>query len=222
MTNTLLNDEIITQVREVFEQLDQPVEILYFAQSEDCPYCDDTRQLLEEVTTVSNKLTLSEYDLETHQDLALQFRVDKAPGIALVGKDGDQRVNFGVRYAGIPAGHEFSSLIHSLIQVSRRDSGLSEQTRTALKQIEQPVHLMVFVTPTCPYCPQAVVLAHQLAMENPHIEAEMVEATEFPELSDRFNVSGVPQTTINYGAGTVVGAVPEEHLLAEILKAVKN
>jgi glutaredoxin-like protein len=222
MTNTLLNDEIISQVREVFTQLDQQVEMLYFGQAEDCPYCDDTRQLLEEVTSVSDKLTLSVYDLGTDHDLAQQYRIDKAPSIALVGKDGDQLIDFGVRYAGIPAGHEFSSLIHSLIQVSRRDSGLSKQTRTALKQIEQPVHLMVFVTPTCPYCPQAVVLAHQLAMENPLIEAEMVEATEFPELSDRFHVSGVPQTTINYGAGTVIGAVPEDHLLSEILKAVNN
>jgi hypothetical protein len=64
------------------------------------------------------------------------------------------------------------------------------------------------------------VLAHQMALESPMVEAEMVEAMEFPELSNRFRVSGVPQTTINYGAGTVVGAVPEDNLLAEILRAV--
>jgi hypothetical protein len=61
-----------------------------------------------------------------------------------------------------------------------------------------------------------VLLAHQMALESPLIEAESIEATEFPGLSERFNVSGVPQTTINDGAGTVVGAVPEEYLLAEI------
>jgi len=59
-----------------------------------------------------------------------------------------------------------------------------------------------------------------MAMESPMVEAEMVEAMEFPELSDRFNVSGVPQTTINSGAGTVVGAVPEDYLIAEISRAV--
>lgn len=51
------------------------------------------------------------------------------------------------------------------------------------------------------------------------IRAEGVEAMEFPELSDRYGVSGVPQTTINDGAGTVVGAVPEQNLLAEIMRA---
>lgn len=66
------------------------------------------------------------------------------------------------------------------------------------------------------------MLAHQMALESPMVEAEMVEAMEFPQLSDRFHVSGVPQTTINSGAGTVVGAYPEEHLLAEIKRAVLN
>jgi glutaredoxin len=84
------------------------------------------------------------------------------------------------------------------------------------------VLLQVFVTPTCPYCPQAVVLAHQMALESPMVEAEMVEAMEFPELSNQFGVSGVPQTTINSGAGTVIGAVPEDSLLVEIQEALKN
>ena len=64
------------------------------------------------------------------------------------------------------------------------------------------------------------MLAHQMAMESPMIQAEMVEATEFPELSMRHNVSGVPQTTINDGRAHVVGAVPEGNLLAEIQRVL--
>lgn len=63
-----------------------------------------------------------------------------------------------------------------------------------------------------------MVLAHQMALENALVESEMVEAMEFPDLSERFGVNGVPQTTINAGAGTVVGRVPEERLLAEIMR----
>lgn len=61
-----------------------------------------------------------------------------------------------------------------------------------------------------------------MALESPWVQAEMVEAVEFPELSNRHNVSGVPQTTINHGAGTVVGAVPEDTLLAEIRNALRR
>ena len=67
-----------------------------------------------------------------------------------------------------------------------------------------------------------MVLAHRMALESPLVEAEMVEASEFPDLSNQFNVSGVPQTTINSGAGRVVGAAPEEHLVAEIRNALKK
>ena len=65
-----------------------------------------------------------------------------------------------------------------------------------------------------------MVLAHRMALESPLVQAEMVEAIEFPELSDRYHVSGVPQTTINDGAGTMVGAAPEEQLLVEIRNAI--
>ena len=132
-------------------------------------------------------------------------------------------MDYGIQYSGIPSGHEFSTLINDILLVSGRDSGLSEQARDFLQKLEKPLHMQVFVTPTCPYCPQAVILAHKMAMENPSmIRAEGVEATEFPELANQFSVSGVPQTTINAGAGTVIGAVPENQLLSEIMRAMAN
>jgi predicted DsbA family dithiol-disulfide isomerase len=67
-----------------------------------------------------------------------------------------------------------------------------------------------------------VVLAHQAALESPWVEAEMVEAMEFFELSDRYGVSGVPHTVINYGVGNVIGAVPEERLFAEIKRMLSE
>jgi hypothetical protein len=67
-----------------------------------------------------------------------------------------------------------------------------------------------------------VLLAHQLALESIFVDAEALDAMEFPELSDRHNVSGVPHTTINQGAGALIGAAPEEHLITEIQKALKS
>ena len=220
MTNKLLNDEVIGQVSEVFDGLNEPVQVLYFGLASDCDFCDDTQQLVQEVVDISDKLTLEVYDLDEDADIAEQYKIDKAPGMVIAGLDGDQVLDYGIRFAGIPSGHEFSSLVNTLVLVSSRDSGLNEETRRVLKDLTQPVQMMVFVTPTCPYCPRAVVQAHQMAMESPMVEAEMVEAMEFQELSERFRVSGVPQTTINEGAGTVVGAVPEDQLMSEILSAL--
>ena len=149
MTNKLLNDDITRQVGEVFtKQLKQPVEILFFASKTNCELCDDTRQLLEEVTALSDKLSLSVYDLDENASLASQYNVKLAPGMVIAGRDGDKLTDYGVRIAGIPSGYEFSSLIQGLILVSGRDSGLSPQTRQALKELKQPVLLQVFTTPT--------------------------------------------------------------------------
>ncbi len=149
--------------------------------------------------------------------------LQNAPSLVFAAKDGDDVKNLGIQFSGIPSGHEFNTLINDILIVSRRDSGLDAKTREYLKNLDKPLHLQVFVTPTCPYCPRAVLLAHQMAMENPMmIRAEGVEATEFPDLANRFNVRGVPQTVINAGSGTVVGAVPEQNLLAEIMRALQN
>lgn len=219
----VLNAQVAKQVHDAFAEMKEPVQVLYFGSKDNCEYCSETQQLLEEVTATHDKLELSVYDIDEHQDVARQFNVTNAPGIVIAAKNGSEVTDLGVQYSGIPSGHEFSTLINDILMVSGRDSGLSEKTRDALKNLKQPLHLQVFVTPSCPYCPRAVLLAHQMAMENPQmIRAEGVEATEFPELANRFNVRGVPQTVINSGAGSVVGAVPEQNLLAEIMRALQN
>jgi glutaredoxin-like protein len=159
----LLNDDIRAQVKDVFDaQLEQPVEVLFFGSTseEKCAYCTDTRQLVEEVVEISEKLHLSIYDIDGNAQIAQTYRVDKTPVLVITGR-GDTRAttedgapaqepftDFGVRFTGLPAGHEFSSLIQSMILVSRRDSGLKLQTRQFLKELSKPIHLQVFVTPT--------------------------------------------------------------------------
>lgn len=144
----LLNDNIIQQVQEVFGQLQEPVQVLFFGSKADCDYCEDTRQLVEEVVRLSDKLGITIYDLEEDEAIARQYKVDKAPGLVIAGRDGDQILDYGIRLSGIPSGHEFGLLIHDLVLVSARKSGLSQATRDFLAGLDRPVHLQVFVTPT--------------------------------------------------------------------------
>lgn len=219
----VLDDQIVKQIKEVFAGLQEPVQVLYFGSRENRDYCEEAKQLLEEVAATNDKIELSVYDVQDHQEIASKFNVTNTPGVVVAAKDGADVKDLGILFSGIPSGHEFGTLINDILLVSKRDSGLSEKTRAFLKNLDKPLHLQVFVTPTCPYCPRAVLLAHAMAMENPQmIRAEGVEAMEFPELASRFNVSGVPQTVINAGAGIVVGAAPEQQLLAEITRALRN
>jgi alkyl hydroperoxide reductase subunit AhpF len=148
MMKPLLDENIQNQVRQALSPMEEPVHILFFGSKNNCEYCDDTRQLLDEVTSLSDKLSLGVHDIDSDPDLARQYGVDKTPGIVLAGKKGDVLTDFGIRFAGIPAGHEFSSLIQDLLLVSSRDSGLSQATKDQIKMIHKPVLLQVFATPT--------------------------------------------------------------------------
>ena len=145
---TLLDEKIQNQIRDYFNQMKEPVHILFFGTKEQCDTCADTRQLVEEVSALSDKLSVSVHDILEEAELTKQYKADKTPGLVLTAKNGAELTDYGVRYAGIPSGHEFSSFINDLILLSNRDSGLSLQTRAFLKDLPKPVSLQVFVTPT--------------------------------------------------------------------------
>ena len=127
--------------------------------------------------------------------------------------------DYGIRFYGIPSGYEFNSLIEDITAVSREHHGLSEETVAKLDSLSEPVHIQVFVTPTCPYCPAAVQIAHAMAMASDLIRADMIESVEFPQLSESYGVLGVPRTVINE-ATTFEGSAPEDLVVAKIMEAV--
>ena len=144
----LLSENIVTQIREVFKLMKHPVHLLLFT-AQGCDYCPETRQLLEELAPLSDLLSLSVHDLTAEPDLAKHYQVEgKAPAIVIAAKEGEQITDYGIRYLGIPSGHEFSTLIQSLLLVSSRDSGLSPQVRDYVQKLTKPLSMQVFVTPT--------------------------------------------------------------------------
>jgi alkyl hydroperoxide reductase subunit AhpF len=145
----LLSDDLLTQLRQVFEKLIQPVQVSLFVSKNKQDVCDPIRQLLEEVILLSDKLAFSVYDIDAEPDLARLYKVeDKAPIILIAAKEGAQVIDYGIRYRGFPSGNEFGTIIQDLLLVSSRDSGLSTQLRTYLKALTKPLHLQVCGTPT--------------------------------------------------------------------------
>ena len=222
----LLNAEVKDFTKKKFEaELVGPVTIVFFTQeppaiivpgrppAQDCLYCRETRQLLEEILALSDKIELKVYDIEADREKAASFGVDKVPATVIMdGKD------HGIRFFGIPAGYEFTSLLEAVVDVSRGRSGLADSTREALAGLTKDVHIQVFVTPTCPYCPMAVRLAHQMALESPRVRADMIEASEFPHLTQKYEVYGVPKTVMNETV-SLEGGVPEDVFLEHVLQA---
>jgi glutaredoxin-like protein len=208
-------------LREEFETgLVNPVRLVMFTQEMECQFCAETRQIVQEIADLSDKITAEIYNFVTDKATADLFSIDKIPAVAILRVEDGKDRDYGIRFYGIPSGYEFTSVIEDIMDVSRGESGLQPKTKEALAALTEPVHFQVFVTPTCPYCTQSVRLAHRFAIESDLVRADMIEAIEFPHLANKYTVYGVPRTVINETVHQE-GAAPEPMVLAKMLEAVE-
>jgi glutaredoxin-like protein len=210
----LIDDSVAQQLRQELAKLINPVRLVVFSQALAAPESEEVRRLVEELAELDTKIQVESCNFVLDAERAQSLGIARIPAIAVLGETKD----YGVRFYGVPSGYEFGTLIDAILDVSAGDSGLSPETRTALAAIDSPVHLQVFATPGCGYCPRAVQLAYRFALESDKITADGVEVTGFPDLVQRYNLSTVPKTVVG-DALEFVGAGPEAMLLEHVQKA---
>ena len=196
---------------ELKEKMVDPVSIIMFTQEIECRFCSDTRQLVQEFQTLSDKIKVEVYDFMADGDKAKQYGIEKIPALAIVGKK-----DYGVRIYGIPYGYELQTLVEAIVNVSKGTTDLSEKTRSILADVKVPVHIQVFVTLTCPHCPTAAAVAHKLAIESDFVRADVIDSSEFPQLAQKYSVMGVPKIVINEKV-EFVGAFSEDLFAEHVL-----
>lgn len=210
----LLTEEIKAQVRESLADLTSLVRLIVFTQTLECAFCRENRELIESVAELSDHITVEVYNFIVDAEKAKEYHVDKIPALIAMGEE-----DYGLRFYGIPAGYEFTSLIHVIRMVGGVGSQLDEATIQSLNALTEPVHIQTFVTPTCPYCPQAVVLGYEMAYVSPMVRADAIESSEFPHLAIKYQVAGVPRTVINDKVH-IEGVVPVGMVMEKIQEAV--
>ncbi|MFP4286704.1 MAG: protein disulfide oxidoreductase [Candidatus Izemoplasmataceae bacterium] len=208
----LLNDEVSNQIKEFLNQMVNPIKMVLFTDKGLCNTCKETRQLLNEITPLNDKITLIEKDMNEDKEDAEKYGITMTPSFVMLNENDEY---LGVKFNGIPAGHEINSFLSAILHMSGVDLGLDEATIKKIKAIDKKVDIKVFVTLSCPHCPGAVETAHRLAMLNENIESSMIEAQTFHEMSNKYNVSGVPKIVIN-DKHELVGNQPIEAFLKEL------
>ena len=205
------------RLKTTFGEMLRPVRLLFFTQTLGCETCLQTKQILDELPVLSGNITVEEVNFILEPDRAKQYEIDRVPAVAVVGQDeaGNER-DSKIRFLGTPAGYEFMSLIQAVLLVGGRPSMLSEESLKLIAAVQEPTTVRVFTTPTCPHCPRAVAVAHEMAFANPNITAFAVEATEFPDLARKYSVNGVPKTVVN-DAVEILGALPPDAFVAQAL-----
>ena len=120
-----------------------PVTLVFFTQTFGCETCVLARQVVDRVASLSDQISVEEFNLVLDKDQVETYGIQRAPAIAVVG-DADT----GIRFYGVPEGHELVSLVESILLVASGDSELSDDSRAAIAAVEQPIDIQVFVTPT--------------------------------------------------------------------------
>ncbi len=212
----ILNDIQKEQIRKQFEKLTGDVELIVFTQENECLFCKDTRELILDLGTLSPKIKTKVYDFVKNGDEDLKYNIKRIPAIAIIGNK-----DYGIRYYGMPTGYEFPVIVDDIIDVSRGATSLPDSVKKRLSEIKKPVHLQIFVSPTCPFCPRAARMAHQLAIESEFIRSDVIEMIEFPYLVLKYSVMSVPHIVINEDTA-FVGAQPIEFFIEQINMALRQ
>jgi alkyl hydroperoxide reductase subunit AhpF len=140
----LMTEEVASQLKDEFAQLVNPVRLAVFSQALADPESEQVRRLVEELVAIDPRLSLESFNFVLDTERVEALRIARIPAIAVMGAKKD----YGIRFYGLPSGYEFGSLVEAILDVSRGDSGLSEETRAGLKDLARPVHVQVFSTPT--------------------------------------------------------------------------
>jgi thioredoxin reductase (NADPH) len=199
------------QLRRTFASLPKEIPLLLFVQrGKEDVFVDACRQVVRAFRGLTDKITLKEYYLD--HELADRYKVDSSPTLVI---DPD---HYNIRWLGAPMGEEGRSFLEAMLLIGSGKSDMGEQSRKVLERLDAPRQVKIFVSPTCPYCPQQVVNGLKAAIERPELVAlEIIDIQCRPDLAEQYGAQSVPQA---YANDVLVGqgAQQEEVFLSSLVK----
>ena len=206
-------------VAEILKPVEREVKMLFFRSDEpSCQYCDVIEELLSDIHEANPSVVYEVLDVSDAR--AKKYGVEHGPTVLF-----EEKPN--IWYMGIPSGQEFRAFLDDIIAVGKGSVDLPVKAAKVIAKVDEPLEILVFVTPTCPYCPFAVKAAHKFAFVNPKIRGVMVEAIEYSDLADKYRVSAVPKIVIRDMETRQTyleweGAVPDEVFAEYVYHALEH
>jgi glutaredoxin-like protein len=188
----------------------------YIAGRQECAYCEDVKTLLQEIASLSERLTLTLHDIEAGPEAAKTLGVDKVPATVIRGQ-----ANRPLRFFGVPAGTGFINFIETIVEASTGVVQLLPETVKQLRRLKQDVSLQILTTPACTYSPMVARIACKLALQSVHIKLDVVEISEYPALLQRYNVRVTPTIVID-DSMVLPGTLTEADLVQAIFRHVEG
>ena len=183
--------QYLAQLKSTFMQMPNDIPLYMFVQKgKEDMFVQANRQIVRAFRELTNKITFKEFNLD--HELAKKWNVTHSPTLLVAPE------RFSIRWLGAPLGEEGRTFLETLLLVGMNQSHLNEEARKVLRKIDSPRDVKVFVSPTCPYCPQQALNGVQAAVEMPDlINLEIVDIQCNPDLAEKYSAHSVPQTHAN-------------------------
>ncbi len=201
----------IRQLQQTFASLPNEIPLFLFVQKgRDDVYVDACRQVVRAFRELTDKIKIKEYYLD--HEMARKWKVDSSPTLLI------DPERYNIRWMGAPMGEEGRSFLEAMLLVGMGKSDLSDQSLQVIRRLDAPRTIKIFVSPTCPYCPQQAVNGLKAAIERPDMIAlEIIDIQCRPDLAEQYEAHSVPQA---YANDVLIGqgAQQEEVFLSSLLK----
>ena len=199
-----------------FKDLKDDVQLLLFIEEMHCNHCREIRRIVEKIASITHKIKLDVYNYAINKEIAFQYNIKRSPAIALLGTE-----DFGVRYYSFPRDAELNNFLDDIVLISQGKDSLKPDSENILNQIKEPVQLELFISSSCPYSWPAEKTLLRLAMLSDKINLDIIDAMEFKELAEGYNIHGIPITVIN-GTEFIFGALPKEKFIKTLIEKTAN
>ncbi|MGM9926811.1 MAG: FAD-dependent oxidoreductase [Bacillus sp. (in: firmicutes)] len=210
--SSLLSDAIRGQLKGIFSKMESDVSFVSIV-DESLPKSVELRDFLIDVAELSDKLHLELYKKDENPEMEEKINADKFPVVALLNANGEYS---GVKFHGVPGGHELNSFILAIYNLAGPGQAIDDAILQSIKKIDKKANIKVMVSLACHYCPDVVVGAQRIAIENPNVEAEMVDISNFQDIKTKYKVMSVPAMIIN-DEKVVFGAKKIDEIIAELV-----
>lgn len=189
----LLNDDLRLQLKGILDRLEDEVTLVSIV-DEDNSKSLELRDLVLDISALGEKVSAEIYVKGEDLDIESKINSDKYPVVALLDKDKNYS---GVKFHGVPGGHELNSFLLAIYNLGGPGQQISEETLKNIKDIDKEINIKVCVSLACHLCPDVVVSSQRIAIENSKVEAEMIDIASFKDIKDKFNVMSVPAIIVN-------------------------
>jgi len=197
-----------------FTALRHDVKLVFFNRESDCAHCNVDRRLFEQLASITHKIEFEAYNFAINEEKDREYRIFAVPALAIIGAK-----DYGIRYYGYPRGTELNIFIDDIVYVSQGENKLPHAVSQKLNKLNKEIQLKIFISLSCPYSLPVAKLGLKMAVASDYINVDIIDALDFLDISEKYNVRGIPMTVINENK-LFYGALDSKEYIDNILKLV--